>query len=141
MSSVIPSDFLLEEHDEGSSEAGASSLQLTVQELFTHQWLNQDDSAPEIDESATHAELPIRQDDSDPSDGLANGISHRTYSLTLQLTLLSGLPFESSPATLLDDAQGLLGQKALGRSRCISQTALRHLQDFSLEVSPENLCV
>ena len=64
---------------------------------------------------------------------------HRTYSLTLQLPKLSGPPFESSPATLLDDVQGLLGQKTLGRSRCISQTTLRHLQDFGLEVSAEFL--
>ena len=64
---------------------------------------------------------------------------HRTYSLTLQLPVLSGPPFESSPATLLDGVQGLLGQKTLGRSRCISQTTLRHLQDFGLEVSPEFL--
>ena len=35
-------------------------------------------------------------------------------------------------ATLLDDIQGLLGQKALGRSRCTSQTAFRH---FGLEDS------
>ena len=47
---------------------------------------------------------------------------HRTYSLTLQLSVLSGTPYESSPATLLDDVQGFLGQKTLGHSRCISQT-------------------
>ena len=64
---------------------------------------------------------------------------HRTYSLTLQLPILSGPPFESSPATLLDDVQGLLGQKTLARSRFTSQTACRHLQDFNLEVSPEFL--
>ena len=32
-----------------------------------------------------------------------------------------------------------LGQKALGRSMCISQTTLRDLQDFGLEIGPEFL--
>ena len=63
------------------------------------------------------------------------------YSLTLQLPVLFGLSFESSPATLFDDVQGLIGQTPLGRPRCISQTTLRHLQDFRLEVSPEFLRV
>ena len=49
------------------------------------------------------------------------------------------LPVLSSPATLLDDVQGLIGPKALGRSRCTSQTAIRHLQDSGLDVSPEFL--
>ena len=68
-------------------------------------------------------------------------LSHRTYTLTLELPVLSRPPFESSRATLLDDVQGLLGQKTLGRSRCISQTILRHLQDFDLEVGPEFLSI
>ena len=64
--------------------------------------------------------------------------SHRTSSLTLQLQVLFALPFEPFPATLLDDVQGLFGQKTLGRrSSCISQTALRHLEDFGLEVCPD----
>ena len=54
-----------------------------------------------------------------------------------QLPVLSGLHFECSPATLLDGVQSLLGQKAFGRSRCTSQTTLRHLQDLGLEGSPE----
>ena len=37
---------------------------------------------------------------------------NRTYSLTLELPVLSGPPFESSPATLLDVVRGFLGQKA-----------------------------
>ena len=37
---------------------------------------------------------------------------HRTYSLTVQLPVHSCLPFESSPVTLLDDVEGLLGQKS-----------------------------
>ena len=62
---------------------------------------------------------------------------HRTYSLRLQLPVLSGRPFESSDAIPLDDVQGLVGYNALGRSRCIWQTALRYLQDFGLVVSLE----
>ena len=64
---------------------------------------------------------------------------YRTYSLTVRLPILSGPLSESTSGTLLDDAQGILGQKALGRSRCISQTTLRHLQDFGLQVVPEFL--
>ena len=64
---------------------------------------------------------------------------HRMCSLMLQLLVLSGSPFECSRATLLDDVHGLLDQKALRRSLCISQTALRHLQVFGLEVGSEFL--
>ena len=64
---------------------------------------------------------------------------HHTYSLALQLPVLSGLTFKSSLATLLDGVQRLLDQKALGRSSCTSQTALRHLWDLGLEVSSEFL--
>ena len=63
----------------------------------------------------------------------------RTYNLTLQDPVLSNLLFESSPVTLLDGVQSLLGQKARGRYRCTLQTALRHLRNFRLEVSPEFL--
>ena len=52
---------------------------------------------------------------------------------------MSDVPFEASPATLHDDVRRLLGQKSLGRSRCISQTTVVHLQDFAHEVSPEFL--
>ena len=38
---------------------------------------------------------------------------HRTCSLTLQLPVLSGLPFESSPATFLDGVQGIFLVKNL----------------------------
>ena len=61
----------------------------------------------------------------------------RPYSLTLQFPVLSGPPFELSPATVLDVVQCLLGQNAFGHSRCISQTTLQHPQDFGLEVGPE----
>ena len=64
---------------------------------------------------------------------------HGTYSLTLQLPILSGPPLKSSPATLLDDVQGLFGQKTLGRSQSISHTTLRQLQAFGLKVGSEFL--
>ena len=67
------------------------------------------------------------------------GPPYCTYTTTLQLAVLFGLPFESSPATLLGDVQGFVDQKVLGRSKCTSQTALRHLQDFGLQVSSEFL--
>ena len=62
---------------------------------------------------------------------------HRTYNLTLPLPVLSDLAFESSPATLLDGVQRLLGQKARERSKCTSQPVLRHLQNLGLEHSLE----
>ena len=62
-----------------------------------------------------------------------------TYSLPLQLSVLSGLHFESRPATLHDGVQALLSQKALGRFRCTSRTALRHLRVLGLEISPDFL--
>ena len=43
--------------------------------------------------------------------------------------------------TLLDDVQGVLGQKSLGRSRCTLQTTLRHLPDIDLEVGAEFLSI
>ena len=63
--------------------------------------------------------------------------SQRTYCLTLRLSVLSGVLFGSTPATPLGDIHGLLGPKALGRSRYISPTALRHLLDFGLEFNAE----
>ena len=47
----------------------------------------------------------------------------------LQRPILSGLTFVSSPVTLVDRVQSLLGQKTHGRSR--------HLQDLCLEVNPD----
>ena len=65
---------------------------------------------------------------------VADSMDLRT--LELQIQVLPGLAFESSPATLLDGVQSLLGGKVLGSSRCTSQIALRHLQDWSHEVCP-----
>ena len=44
---------------------------------------------------------------------------------TLQLSVLSDLTFEPSPAILLDGVQGLHSQKALGLSSFTPQTAIR----------------
>ena len=64
--------------------------------------------------------------------------------LLRRILALRGIPLklvqrvlESSPATLHDDVQGLLGQKFLGRPRFTSQTAFPHVQDFGIEVRPE----
>ena len=66
-------------------------------------------------------------------------LPHRSYRLTIQLPVFSGLPLECSLPTPLHDVRGFLRQKALGRSRCTWQTAFRQLQDFGVEVSPEFL--
>ena len=63
---------------------------------------------------------------------------HRTYRLTLQLPVLSGLPFESSHATLRW-CPGSSWSEISWIFRRTSQTALQRFQDFGLEVSAEFL--
>ena len=48
-------------------------------------------------------------------------------------------PRTRAPLTLSDGVQRLHGHKSLGRSRCTSQTGLRHLQHLELDVNPKFL--
>ena len=91
MSTDTPSDILFEEQEEGSSEAGASSLPLTVQELVTDQRLIEDASELENDEMVvTRARLTIGQVDSGPSEESAEEMKYQNEKLLEPST--DGLP-------------------------------------------------
>ena len=60
--------------------------------------------------------------------------SHRTDRLKPELPVLSGLTFESTPATVLDSVPDFFGQEAL---RCPTCTSDSSPTPSELEVSPE----